>query len=275
MSPTTTKPVPQELIDFAAQAQVGYITTTSPKGLTYTHPVAFHYNGKHVLFGTPKGSAKMRFIEANPQVTFTLDNGKLTKGACGFMMHGKAKVYDVKSMMTSFLSVAKPTWGFLKKYPNLFTFYTLNMKELPDERKFYKYRFICINPTSMVYWIGYNFNRVKFESGEDPFTIPEDTEEDNETLQELEGIFSSLKSLSKPPPKDPLNLGSCKDLFKELNNVALASGPLNGEEQGLLRSLRNSCYTDISKASQPGGLVTNEERSILKLAKISSDGKTS
>src|SRR5438477_13068774 len=48
--------------------------------------------------------------------------------------------------------------GCTKQYPGMLYFYGRG-KELPDERKLYKYRLSRIDPSKIIYWLGYSFGR--------------------------------------------------------------------------------------------------------------------
>src|SRR5205807_1989647 len=49
----------------------------------------------------------------------------------------------------------------------MLTFYARG-KELPDERKLYKYRLIRIEPSKIIFWKGYNFGRFISKKRDEP-----------------------------------------------------------------------------------------------------------
>ena len=151
MSPTSSKEpqreVPEQILEILKTSQIGYLAVTSPKGDLYSYPVAFYFSGFKVYFMTPISAAKLRFIKANPVVSFLVDNHLLTKGAAGAMLQGRAKVFSIGKTIMSVLSVGPKMAKFAQEYPGMFTFYASG-KDLPDERKLYKYRLIRIDQST-------------------------------------------------------------------------------------------------------------------------------
>ncbi len=131
--------IPENVLDVLKTAGIGYLSVTSGKGDLYSYPVAFYFSGLKVYFMTPISAAKLKFIRGNPNVSFLVDNHLLTKGACGVMIQGKAKVFSIAKTVVSIMSVGPKMASFAKKYPGMFTFYASG-KDLPDERKLYRYR---------------------------------------------------------------------------------------------------------------------------------------
>src|SRR2546428_1741014 len=155
---TPSSPVPEQVLDVLKTNSIGYLSVISKKGELYSYPVAFHYSGLKVYFVTPVSAAKFKIIRANPAVSFIVDNGKVTTEACGAMIQGRARAYSIGRTLLSILSVGPKIAGFSKKYPGMLAFYARG-KELPDERKLYKYRLIRIDPSKIIYWLGYAFGR--------------------------------------------------------------------------------------------------------------------
>jgi nitroimidazol reductase NimA-like FMN-containing flavoprotein (pyridoxamine 5'-phosphate oxidase superfamily) len=48
-------------------SRVGHIATISPKGRVSTVPIAYHFDGQNVFFGTPRDSSKLKFLQENRQ----------------------------------------------------------------------------------------------------------------------------------------------------------------------------------------------------------------
>jgi uncharacterized pyridoxamine 5'-phosphate oxidase family protein len=151
-------PIPPEVVDVLEKAAIGYLSTISKKGDLYSYPVAYYYSDLRVYFVTPVSAAKYKMIRQNPTVSLIVDNKQVTTNACGAMIQGRAKIFSVTRTILSILSVGPKVAGFSKKYPGMLGFYAKG-KGLPDERKLYKYRIIQIDPTKILYWIGYNFGR--------------------------------------------------------------------------------------------------------------------
>jgi hypothetical protein len=102
----------------------------------------------------------LKFIRKNPSVSFSVDNKELTKEALGAMFQGKAEIFDSQGVIGTLKTWFGPRLKYLKKYPKVASFYVTKTKELPDERKFYKYQLIGINPTKILYWEGYNWSKI-------------------------------------------------------------------------------------------------------------------
>ena len=101
--------IPENVMDVLKTAGIGYLSVTSGKGDLYSYPVAFYFSGFKVYFMTPISAAKLKFIRGNPNVSFLVDNHLLTKGACGVMIQGKAKVFSIAKTVVSIMSVG-PRW---------------------------------------------------------------------------------------------------------------------------------------------------------------------
>ena len=225
---------------------------TSKKGDLYSYPVAFHYDDLKVYLMTPIGSAKMKFMKANPNISFIVDNKKLALDACGVMIQGRAKILSMGRLIASIVSMGPKMMSFAKKYPGMFSFYAKG-KYLPDERKLYKYRFIRIDPSKIVYWTGYIFGKY----------LPDKQKKANESLylkdeSKMEGIVGLLASADEElevdkSPADESWLG-------ELNS-AVSSGILSEDEQRVIGSYKS--FLGISGNAKPGEL-TAAEKNILK-----------
>lgn len=153
-----SEPIPSQVKDVLESTSIGYLTTVSKKGDLYSYPVAYYYSDLRVYFVTPISAAKYKMIKENPTVSLIVDNKQLTTNACGAMIQGKARTFSITRTVLSILSVGPKVAGFSKKYPGMLTFYAKG-KGLPDERKLYKYRIIQIDPTKILFWVGYNFGR--------------------------------------------------------------------------------------------------------------------
>jgi len=202
---------------------------------------------------TPISSAKMKFIKANPNISFLVDNRKLALEACGAMIQGKARILSMAKLITSIVSLGPKMMNFAKKYPGMFTFYARG-KYLPDERKLYKYRVIRIDPAKMIYWQGYTFGKYIPE-------VSKTTKEAGEELNlkdesQVEGIAGLVDSADEELemdelPRDENWLGALKS--------STASGLLSDEERAVVAS-----FGTPRAARIPAGKVAAEERDLLK-----------
>jgi hypothetical protein len=253
MSGKEQEQVPEQVLEILKSSQIGYLAVTSPKGDLYSYPVAFYFSGFKVYFMTPISAAKLRFIKANPTVSFLVDNHTLTKGAAGAMLQGKAKVFSIAKTIMSVLSVGPKMAKFAQKYPGMFTFYASG-KELPDERKLYKYRLIRIDPTKLVYWIGYKFGRY-IPPGEtrDPLaSSPED--EKMETLASLMGKADDELPVQEVPQNPE---------WERSVQAAASQGVLTNDERAVISSYR-SMVRRMADSARVGPEVTGDERKLLR-----------
>src|SRR5208282_4219923 len=122
MSGRESSDIPKEVLDVLKTAQIGYLSVKSEKGDLYTYPVAFLFSGRQVYTMTPISAAKLKFMRANPDVSFLVENKGLTLGAIGAMFQGRAKIYSITKTITSILSVGPNMAKYAKKYPSQFTF---------------------------------------------------------------------------------------------------------------------------------------------------------
>jgi hypothetical protein len=250
-----SSPVPDQVVNLLRDSKIGYLSVLSKSGELYSYPLAFHYSGLKVYFMTPVSAAKFKILKANPKISFIVDNGKVTTEACGAMIQGSAKILTIGRTLMSILSVGPKIVGFTKKYPGMLTFYARG-KDLPDERKLYKYRLIRVDPSKIIYWLGYSFGRYvpKSKTAEDTLELrPDET-----GLDVAAKLLSSDTDLpSGPNPR-------IHDWLAELDKTEM-KGALTEEERKIL-----SLYT--GREPQPLGAkrtvgVTDDEKRLLKKSK--------
>jgi hypothetical protein len=206
---------------------------------------------------TPIGSAKMKLIKANPKVSFIVDNRKFTLDCCGAMFQGSAKVFSMAKLITSFVTRG-PMAQFSKKYPGYMSFY-LKGKDLPSERKFYKYRLIRIDPTKIVYWTGYKFGKFVPEK---PKGKAASEALNPDEPEKIEGIAGLLNNADEELEIDELPRN--EDWLTELKS-AVGSGVMSEGERRLISSFRIPQENVI-----PAGKVTDSEKTMLKKWKATS-----
>jgi general stress protein 26 len=244
--------IPESVLDVLKTTDIGYLSVTSSKGELYSYPVAFYFSGFRVYFMTPISAAKLKFIRGNPTVSFLVDNHLLTKGASGAMVQGKAKVFSIAKTVVSILSVGPKMASFAKKYPGMFTFYASG-KELPDERKLYKYRLIRIEPTKIVYWVGYKFGKY-FPKGakEDPLSSAAD-ETKMETFAQL------LKTADEELPVREVEQN--QEWVDNLD-TAEKEGIISGDERSAINSYRSFLRGAVA-SNQGERKVSGSEKKLL------------
>jgi Pyridoxamine 5'-phosphate oxidase len=241
------------VLDLLKTTQIGYLSVTSRKGGLYSYPVAFHYADYKVYMMTPIGSAKMKFMKENPNVSFIVDNRKLATSACGAMIQGKAKVFSIASLAASIMSLGPKMASFAKKYPGMFAFYAKG-SELPPDRKLYKYRVIRIDPSKFVFWTGYKFGRYipeKKPSGKG-LAIKDET-----SAGAVAGLIDSAED---EPEMDKLPLDD--NWLGELEDAA-SQGLVTQEDAKVLGSLRMTSE-DLGGVPTPGGTTSGEKKLLKK-----------
>ena len=255
---TQSSPVPEQVLDVLKTNTIGYLSVISKKGELYSYPVAFHYSGDKVYFVTPVSAAKFKIIKTNPTVSFIVDNGKVTTEACGAMIQGKARIFTVGRTLLSILSVGPKIVGFSKKYPGMLSFYARG-KELPDERKLYKYRLIRIEPSKIIFWTGYNFGRFISKKAD------ERTEDSLIITSDEVGVELAAKLLQPPD-----NKGLRGQVFSDHDWIAaldttVSDGILSHDEREIIGSYRkpDSQQSDNKRTAT----VTDEERRLLRKSK--------
>lgn len=263
-SRSESTPVPENVLDVLRTNTIGYLSVISKKGELYSYPVAFHYSDDKVYFVTPVSAAKFKIIKNNPTVSFIVDNGKVTTEACGAMIQGKARIFTVARTLLSILSVGPKIAGFSKKYPGMLTFYARG-KELPDERKLYKYRLIRIEPSKIIFWTGYNFGRFistkKDKSNEESLKLTPD--------ETGVGLAAKLLQPTDDEIRGPVGSGN-HDWLAALDTTA-SEGGLSSDERDIVRSYRG-LPSQISDAGTSAS-VTDEERRLLRKSRTDSKSR--
>jgi len=256
MSENQYPDIPGQVLDLLKSSRIGYLSVTSSKGELFSYPVAFFFSDLKVYFMTPVSAAKLKFIRSNPTVSFLVDNHILTTDSCGAMFQGKAKVFSIAKTVLSILSIGPKIAKFASKYPGMFTFYAKG-KGIPDERKLYRYRLIRIEPTKIVYWIGYKFGR--YFPKELP-SISNDPLAKSSDETKLETIAQLMQS-SDEELAVPTDLQQSQEWIDNLHEAA-KSGIISTEEYYVIDSYRNFLRT-AAATSKVGPTVTEEERKFL------------
>ena len=254
-----SSPVPEQVLDVLRTNTIGYLSVISKRGELYSYPVAFHYSANKVYFVTPVSAAKFKIIKANPTVSFIVDNGKVTTEACGAMIQGKARIFTIGRTLLSILSVGPKIAGFSKKYPGMLTFYARG-KELPDERKLYKYRLIRIEPSKLIFWTGYNFGRFISKKRDEPI-------EDSLNLTSDEaGVELAARLLQPSENEIPSVQGFSNHDWLAALDTNVSEGVLSSDERQIIRSYRRPTLLERSDHGTTAS-VTEAERRLLKKSK--------
>jgi hypothetical protein len=266
-SEVSSQSIPADVESVLKTSGIGYLSVTSGKGDLYSYPVAFYFAGFKVYFMTPISAAKLKFIRANPEISFLVDNHLLTKGACGAMIQGRARVFSIAKTVVNIMSLGPKMAHFAQKYPGMFTFYASG-KELPDERKLYKYRLIRVDPKKILYWQGYKFGKYIPKGGrmeKDPLS-----ESSDET--KMETLANLLKTADEELPV-PEVVQASKE-WEEGLQAAGGRGELTRDELKIMNSHRNFLRTAAASSVVSSG-VTTDEKNLLKKWKEKGGSTTS
>ncbi len=254
-----SSPVPEQVLDVLRTNTIGYLSVISKRGELYSYPVAFHYSANKVYFVTPVSAAKFKIIKANPTVSFIVDNGKVTTEACGAMIQGKARIFTIGRTLLSILSVGPKIAGFSKKYPGMLTFYARG-KELPDERKLYKYRLIRIEPSKLIFWTGYNFGRFISKKRDEPI------EDSLDLTSDEAGVELAARLLQPSENEIPSVQGFSNHDWLAALDTNVSEGILSSDERQIIRSYRRPTLLERSDHGTTAS-VTEAERRLLRKSK--------
>jgi hypothetical protein len=249
-------PVPDRVVDVLKNNKIGYLSVLSKSEELYSYPVAFHFSDLKLYFMTPVSAAKFKILKNNPTVSFIVDNGKVTTEACGAMIQGRAKIFTIGRTLVSILSVGPKMIGFTKKYPGMLSFYARG-KELPDERKLYKYRLIRIDPSKIIYWIGYSFSRYipKVEGKTEGHSLKLSKDESG-----FEISAKLLASSDEDVPAEPMQMEH--DWISRLDSNR-SEGTLSPLEMKILGSYKGQA-TSPEPRVETSSMVTEEEKKLLR-----------
>lgn len=255
---STSAPIPPTVLDVLKESRLGILSVSSKNGDIFSYPVAYYYDKGKIYMITPNGSAKMKMMKTNPKVSFLVDNKKVTLDCAGAMFQGRATVFSFAKLVASF--VTRGTMAqYSSKYPGYMSFY-LKGKDLPPERKFYKYRLIRIDPTKIVYWVGYKFGKFVPEKKKGKEASPPILDRnDPARLEQIAGLYYSADE--EPNVED--ELPRSEDWLDELK-TATKGGVMSDDERKLISSFRIPQENVI-----PPGKVTDSEKGMLKKWKAS------
>ncbi|HYC26470.1 MAG TPA: hypothetical protein VEB67_00430, partial [Nitrososphaerales archaeon] len=172
--------------------------------------------------------------------------------ACGAMFQGKAKVFSIASLAASIASLGPKMASFAKKYPGMFAFYAKG-KELPPDRKLYKYRVIRIDPAKIVFWTGYKFGRY----------VPEKSKIKGLGIKDEHGAGGVANLIETAEEELQMDLlPADPDWLGELE-AAASDGVVTQEESKVIGSVRLTSG-DLAGPIVPGRATSGEKKLLKK-----------
>lgn len=264
-------------------SRVGHIATISPKGRVSTVPIAYHFDGQNIFFGTPRDSSKLKFLQKNPNVAFQLDNGKVMGEAVGVMMQGNAEIYETRDLLKKYKDTMPAILRYSQKYPDAFVFYLRNPKKLAEVRRYAKYRVVRIVPDRILYWSGYDWGRVIPDPEEYTTFFDIHQETDPKAMgREVGSLFASMETISSDqgPGEDILDQSRqlCHPkvidqdkLMSELFAEAMTDQKVTEDEMEILNTIRRNYrfYLDSLKNALSDGIISSDECALLNTIKQS------
>ena len=110
--------LPNQIFDFVSEEKIGHLTIMTNKGVIVL-PIAYYCDSENIIFGTPKNSSKMKFLQKNSRISFSVDNGKFFDESLGVIVEGISETFSSRTLFKNLLSAIRATNGFHKKYPDL------------------------------------------------------------------------------------------------------------------------------------------------------------
>jgi len=262
---------------------VGHLATISPKGRVSTVPIAFHFDGLNVFFGTPRDSSKLKFLQGNPNVAFQLDNGKVMDEAVGVMMQGNAEIYDTRDLFKKYKETLPAIARYSRKYPDAFVFYIRHPNKLSEVRRYTKYRVIRIVPDRILFWSGYDWGRL-IPDAQDyaPFFDIHQETDPKVMARQVNSFVESLGTITtkQRPGEDILGKGQQlrypklidqDRLMSELFAEAMLDHKVTEDEMEILNSIRRNYrfYLDSLRNAMRDGVISGDECALLNTIKQS------
>jgi len=99
-------PLSQELLNSDIPLRLGYLGCDGTPRVT---PIWFHWNGDHIVLGTPMNSPKISAISQNPKVTVTIDGNTWPYKA--LQIRGIAEIETVDGLVPEYTLAAKRYLG--------------------------------------------------------------------------------------------------------------------------------------------------------------------
>jgi Pyridoxamine 5'-phosphate oxidase len=100
------EPIAKELLQSTIPARLAYVW---PDGTPRVVPVWFHWNGRHIVVGTPLTAPKMKALVKNPKVALTIDTETWPHKV--LQIRGTARIETVDGVPSEYAAAAKRYFG--------------------------------------------------------------------------------------------------------------------------------------------------------------------
>jgi hypothetical protein len=99
-------PVAQELLKSTIPARFAYVALDETPRVV---PVWFHWNGEHIVLGTPAKAPKVKALRVRPKVALTIDDNTFPHKV--LLVRGTARMDDVRGVVPEYASAAERYFG--------------------------------------------------------------------------------------------------------------------------------------------------------------------
>ena len=101
-----TDPIAKELLQSTIPARLAYVWSD---GTPRVIPIWFHWNGKHIVLGTPLTAPKMKALINNPKVALTIDTNSWPHKV--LQIRGTAQIETVDGVVPEYAAAAQRYFG--------------------------------------------------------------------------------------------------------------------------------------------------------------------
>jgi len=101
-----TDPIAKELLQSTIPARLAYVCSD---GTPRVIPIWFHWNGKHIVLGTPLTAPKMKALMKNPKVALTIDTNSWPHKV--LQIRGTAQIETVDGVVPEYAAAAQRYFG--------------------------------------------------------------------------------------------------------------------------------------------------------------------
>ena len=99
-------PIAKELLQSTIPARLAYVCSD---GTPRVIPIWFHWNGKHIVLGTPLTAPKMKALMKNPKVALTIDTNSWPHKV--LQIRGTTQIETVDGVVPEYAAAAQRYFG--------------------------------------------------------------------------------------------------------------------------------------------------------------------